>query len=219
MRVMLQTGFPAAIIFSMITAWSQFCGARPQSLSPQTAAVTKGQIVEKVICANDPEQTYALYVPSNYTPDKRWPILYALDPGARGKISVEHFKDAAEKYGWIVAGSNNSRNGPIQQSAVAWNAMWTDTHQRFAIDDRRVYAAGFSGGARAAIRIATACVDCVAGVIAGGAGFPVGIAPSLSTRFVFFGTIGVDDFNFPELKNLDEALTKAGVTHQIEVFI
>jgi len=219
MRVMLKAGFLAATVFSVITALSQLSGARIQSPSPQTEPVPKGQIVEKVTCANDPEQTYALYVPSSYTRDRRWPILYALDPGARGKIGVEHFKEAAEKYGWIVAGSNNSRNGPIQQSAVAWNAMWTDTHQRFAIDDRRVYAAGFSGGARAAITIATACVDCVAGVIAGGAGFPVGVAPSSSTRFIFYGTIGVDDFNFLELKNLDDALTKAEVTHQIEAFV
>ena len=28
--------------------------------------------------------------------------------------------------------------------------MWTDTHERLAIDDERAFAAGFSGGARAA---------------------------------------------------------------------
>jgi hypothetical protein len=59
---------------------------------------------------------------------------YAFDPGARGKLPVERFKEAAEKYGWILAGSNNSRNGPLQPSAEAWRALWQDTHDRFAID-------------------------------------------------------------------------------------
>jgi catechol 2,3-dioxygenase-like lactoylglutathione lyase family enzyme len=51
------------------------------------------------------------------------------------------------KAGVIVAGSNNSRNGPMKASADAWNAMWNDTHERFAVDDKRVYATGLSGGA------------------------------------------------------------------------
>ena len=178
----------------------------------------RGELIEKVTCADKPGQSYALYVPSYYSSDKRWPVLYALDPGARGKLPIEHLKDGAEKYGWIVAGSNNSRNGPIQQSIDAMNAMWNDTHQRFVIDDRRIYFAGFSGGARAAVTIATACGECAAGVIAGGAGFPAGLAPSPATQFAFFGTVGIEDFNFPELKNLEEVLTTSGVPHQIKVF-
>ena len=115
---------------------------------------SKNQIVEKLECLNDSSQSYALYLPANYTPDRKWPILYALDPGARGKTPVEHFKEAAEKYGWILAGSNNSRNGPWRRAAEAWSAMTKDMHQRFSIDDDLVYATSFSGGARMAIQIA-----------------------------------------------------------------
>src|SRR3989454_1955839 len=154
------------------------------SLSPsaqatqQTNAIPKGQIVERMECLSDSSQSYALYLPSNYTPDRKWPILYALDPGARGKTPVEHFKEAAEKYGWILAGSNNSRNGPWRRAAEAWSAMTKDTLQRFSIDDNRVYVTGFSGGARVALQLAQLCQDCLAGVIASGAGFPAGLAPS-----------------------------------------
>ena len=112
-------------------------------LAPQASGVPKGQIVEKVICLNDPNQSYALYLPSNYSPDRKWPILYAFDPRARGKLPLERFKEAAEQYNWIVVGSNNSRNGPLQLAVDAWNAIVKDTHERFAIDDNRVYATGF----------------------------------------------------------------------------
>src|ERR1041384_4956379 len=82
----------------------------------QAAEIPKGRIVEGVSCIEDASQTYALYLPSNYSPDRKWPVLYALDPGARGKAPLEHYKDAAEKWGWILIGSNNSRNGNPQLS-------------------------------------------------------------------------------------------------------
>ena len=193
-----------------------FTAARAQPLPRQVMAT--GEIIEKVICAESPEQSYALYLPSKYTAEKSWPLLLALDPGARGKIPVEHFKEAAEKYGWIVVASNNSRNGPIAPSVRAIDALWRDTHVRFSIDDRRVYFTGFSGAARAVIAIAGACNQCAAGVITGGAGFPPTFAPSKATRFSFFTTIGIDDFNFPEVKQFEDTLAKAGVDHQVRVF-
>lgn len=183
----------------------------------QTDSIPRGQIVERVEALNDSSQSYALYLPSNYTPNRKWPVLYALDPAARGRVAVERFKEAAEKYGWIVLGSNNSRNGPWDVAINAWNAMQIDSHQRFAIDDERMYATGFSGGARAAVRIAVAC-KCLAGVMAVGAGFPPDLAPSPSMHFVFFGAAGVDDFNYAELKSLEESLTKAGISHRIQTF-
>lgn len=185
---------------------------------PQINAIPKGQIVERMECLNDSSQSYALYLPSNYTPDRKWPILYALDPGARGKTPVEHFKEAAEKYGWIVAGSNNSRNGPWRRAAEAWSAMTKDTLQRFSIDDNRVYVTGFSGGARVALQLAQLCQDCLAGVIASGAGFPAEITPSPQMHFLFFGTTGTYDFNFSEMRGLDDPLKRAGIIHRIDVF-
>jgi predicted esterase len=183
----------------------------------QTDSIPRGQIVERVEALNDSSQSYALYLPSNYTPSRKWPVLYAFDPGARGRVPVERFKEAAEKYGWIVLGSNNSRNGPWNVVVNAWNAMLADAHQRFAIDDERMYATGFSGGARVAVHIAAGC-KCLAGVIANGAGFPTDLAPSPQMHFVFFGAAGVDDFNYPELKSLDEPLTNAGIIHRIQTF-
>ncbi len=145
-------------------------------------------------------------------------MLYAFDPGARGKIPVERFKEAAEKFGWIVVGSNNSRNGALPPSVDAWNAIVKDTHARFAIDDGRVYVTGFSGGARLAIYFASHCSDCVAGVIACSAGFPSGATPAPSWHFALFGTAGIEDFNFAEVKGIEGPLARAGMTLQIEVF-
>lgn len=175
-------------------------------------------MIERVVCAGNPTQSYALYLPSNYDAKRKWPILYAFDPGARGKIPVERFKEAAEKFGWIIAGSNNSRNASFQTSIDAWNAMTRDTTERFSIDDARAYAAGFSGGARVAILFATQCNDCLAGVIASGAGFPGGTAPATTMHFPLFLAAGNEDFNFAEVKSLEESLARAKMTYRIETF-
>jgi poly(3-hydroxybutyrate) depolymerase len=176
----------------------------------------RGQVLERIAVRDDERQSYALYVPSNYSPDRAWPILYCLDPGARGRVPVERFAAAAEKAGFLVAGSNNSRNGPIGPSRDAIRAMLADTHARLAIDDARTYAAGLSGGARLAL--AWAQGGGIAGVVACSAGFGTATPPK-QVPFRLFTTAGVDDFNYDELYRLSRDLAKHNVPHRFVEFI
>jgi dienelactone hydrolase len=177
-----------------------------------------GRIIESVATLKDPSQTYALYLPSNYTPARRWPTLYCFDPLARGPLPVKLFGEAAERFGWVVVGSNNSRNGPVADSVKAAYAMIEDTQARLSVDARRVYATGFSGGSRQSILVDFLCRHCLAGVIAVGAGYPPGRQPTAPVTFALFGAAGVDDFNFPEMRTLDAELSRLGATHRFESF-
>lgn len=185
------------------------------TLAASAEEIPKGKLVEKVVCQAEPAQSYALYLPSNYDPLRKWPVLYCFDPMARGRVPVERFQEGAEKYGYIVVGSNNSRNGPWDPSIAAAQAMWADTHARFSIDERRAYGTGYSGGARLASRIGLA--GTFAGVIACGAGLPAGPLPK-TVPFVFFGAVGTDDFNYGELRQLDQDLDGIGAVHRVAVF-
>lgn len=178
----------------------------------------KRKIIDRVICQEDPLQSYTLYIPSNYRPEEKWPILYAFDPGARGKIPVELFMEAAEKYNYILVGSNNSRNGPWENNFKAAKALFSDTHIRFTIDDSRVYTTGFSGGARVASAFSSMMKKPVAGIIACSGGLPQWQkADELGGSF-FFGTAGTKDFNYVELKDLDETLDSLDAVHRIRIF-
>lgn len=193
-------------------------------LAAQTARANveefpRGIIIEKVICQADSSQSYALYLPSNYTPGKKWPVIYAFDPSAEGRTPVELYREAAEKYGYVVAGSHNSQNGMQSEPLkAAISCLISDTRKRFSLDEKRIYTTGFSGGARVATRIASSCNGCVAGVIACGAGFPPDLPPKRNLPFAFYGTIGLEDYNFPELLNLDEKLDSLNAPHRIETF-
>lgn len=190
--------------------------ASSRSFASQRDELPRGQIIESVACKADPQQTYALYLPSGYTPEKKWPMLYAFDPGARGKLPVSLFKDAAEKFGFIVVGSNNSRNG-IQVGPII-QAVLEDTNGRFAIDPKRVYSTGFSGGARIAFALAGSNPGAVAGVIACSGGFPRTAAPAPDLQFVVFATTGTEDFNFPEMQQLKRKMDEAGMPNRLAVF-
>src|SRR5206468_507601 len=140
-----------------------------------------GRIIDDVQCKDDASQHYSLYVPSTFTAQRQWPVILAFDAMGRGRSALERYQAAAEKYGYIVAGSNNSRNGPWEISLNAAKAMTADVYKRFPIDPNRMYTAGMSGGARVAMLLALDSETVfgpvgpeVAGVFASSAGFPNG---------------------------------------------
>jgi predicted esterase len=185
-------------------------------LAPQQDLQT-GVVIAKVSSATQPEQSYALYIPSHYTREKKWPIVYVFDPFARGGVPVELMKDAAERYGYIVAGSNNSQNGPWKRSSEAAQAMFQDTHARLAIDYKRIYFAGLSGGARLSATLAQAC-KCAAGVLLNSAGFAPLSPPTADASFAVFGTAGTFDFSYPEVVNLDATIATLRYSHAFSQF-
>ena len=193
-----------------------FCArAHAQALQPLPPA---GTLVPSVTCKSNTKETYALYLPSAYSAARKWPIVYVFDPGGRGQVAAAVVQAAAEKFGYIVAASNNSKNGPLGGSAEAAIAVWQDTQQRFSVDVHRRYVAGMSGGARVATSIALSCGDCVAGVIANAAGFPPDTAPSRNMKFNYFAAVADADFNYAEFAQLRPKLDEAGVRYLIRVF-
>ncbi len=177
--------------------------------------IPKGQILAQVACASDQTQTYALYIPTTFDPAKKSPALFCFDPGARGGNPVERFREAAEKFGWIVAGSNNSRNGPWDANATAIKAMVGDVTRHLPIDAKRIYVAGLSGGARVACQVALSGM--AQGVISCSAAFSGSETPS-KVPFAFFGTAGVTDFNYRELRRVDRELDDRKATHRVVIF-
>ena len=202
-----------AIIALCVPAMAQ------QSAPPNTATpgLEPGVVLPKVSCTMQSDQSYALYLPSHYSAEKKWPVVYAFDPAARGSMPVELMKDAAERYGYIVAGSNNSHNGAWKLEADAAQAMFQDTHARLAVDNNRVYFAGFSGGARLASSLAQRC-NCAAGVLLNGAGFSPSSPPVAGATFSAFAAVGTFDFNYGEVLDLDATLGTLRYSHSLRRF-
>ncbi|MEI6614443.1 MAG: hypothetical protein WCL37_06065 [Chrysiogenales bacterium] len=180
----------------------------------------RGAVVGKVVCAADATQSYALYLPSFYSRDKRWPIIYCFDPGAQGKVPVNLFKAAAEKYGYILAGSNNSQNGPWEPINAAIRAVWTDTQTRFAIDNSRVYSTGHSGGAQVALTFGLFLGKPWAGAISICGSMPDLPKPdALPKDLAVFIATGISDFNYWPSHKIGSILDGLNRTNRLETFI
>jgi dienelactone hydrolase len=213
-RAIAKRGFHSANVLLVLCAYFSGTCALSQTQKP-AELLSRGQIVD-VTCASDATQSYSLYLPSSYAPEKRRPIIYFFDPGGHGRRPVELYKDIAETYGFILAGSNNSRNFSSDQGKAV-NAVWQDTHARLAIDEHRSYATGFSGGARVAGAMAlSGPTGQVAGVIAHGAGYP-GNRTSKDNLPYFFA-VGDQDFNWPEVINIRREREEQGSPYRVRVY-
>ncbi len=170
-----------------------------------TVLFTPGRIYYSVKCVEDTAFSYALYLPENYSQNRVYPVMFFFDSHKRGKLPVEKYSALADKYGYILAGSNNSTNGQSQNEMdKSIDIMINDVKHRFRTDDSRVYTSGFSGGARVASSVALFDGG-VAGVIGCAAGFPQ-IESQPKSNFAFLGIVGNEDFNYLEMKDIDNLL-------------
>jgi hypothetical protein len=172
-------------------------------LSLTGQVVFNGRITDTVKCLEQPTEAYALYVPSSYNGNRKWPLIYIFDPAGRGITGVKAFRMAAEKYGYLLACSYNSRNGPLNANFAAAGYMFNDMAKRFSIDNKRIYISGFSGGSRVAVALATAS-NYFAGVIGCGAGLASegNLNPTGKSTFVYYGIVGTRDMNYLEMFDL-----------------
>ena len=109
----------------------------PFAIFSQENSFPTGVVIDTVTCLKDASHSYAMYLPKGYDSSKKWPALFIFEPAARGKLPVELYAEAAEKYGYIVVSSNNSKNG------IPWGSFFgvadtfvDDVLARFSVNQK-----------------------------------------------------------------------------------
>jgi len=178
---------------------------------------TPAKVYPVVKCSADTNLTYALYLPPQYTSEKPSPVLILFDPHGDGLLPVNLFNSEASKNGFIIAGSNNSKNGmPVDQTTAIYRQILSDISSRFNIEKKAIYVGGFSGGSRVA-GAAAITEGNIAGVVGCGAGLP-NINQKPLSPFSYLAVAGNGDFNYLEMQQLDASLDQAGYRHHLLVF-
>jgi len=176
-----------------------------------------GKIINRVYCLEDSTHSYALYLPSSYSTEKTWPIIYFFEPAARAKLLVEKYATLAEEFGYILVCTYNSQNGPRDTNLKAAEILINDTFAKLSLDKNRLYTSGFSGGSRHATLVAIFSGE-IKGVIACGAGFPYDQIPTPDLNFDYFGIVGRLDLNYQEMTELENELSNQNINSQLEYF-
>ncbi len=202
-------------LLRLTTAWAVLavCGivqAQEEIAPGQTTTVT---------CKDSSDQAYACYLPGRYDPSRKWPILYCFSPYGNGTELVNLFKDACEKLGWIVVGSNNVQNGPWEPIQTTVDAMWKDTHARFNLSARRCYATGFSGGSGVALSMALQHKEDFSGIVTLALGSGWVPLPDIPAHIAVYFIIGDQEEGGAQVvKQYAETLGKKGQKAEAKTF-
>jgi dienelactone hydrolase len=214
--------YSICLFINIFLLWG--CHAKPSSKESEASKhlgallkpLRKGVVIDSVFCADDSSQIYSIYLPTKYDTLKKWPIIYLFDPHGVGNLPVRLYKDLAEKYGFILAGTYNSKNGmQFANSDKAAQALMKDAWMRLSLDNNRLYTCGFSGGAMVAAMVAVSDGG-IAGVVSCGGSFPQD--QQLKQPFSYISFVGDKDFHYAGVKQLDRLLDSTSLAHQFIVF-
>lgn len=209
---------PIAIAAIFLLSCGQGNGSNNNGATTAAAAVgydttlPTGVVKDTVTCTADAAHSYALYLPKAYNSREKWPCILLFDAHARGALPLRMYQDIAEQYGFILVGSNISKNGTAPDAVnKTIDVLWSDIHQRLHIDSSRTYTSGFSGGSKVAALAAMTHTD-VAGVIGCAGGLPGG-GPGLQRELDYVGIAGNYDFNLQEMMQLNAYLAQKKYPH------
>ena len=140
--------------------------------------------------------------------------LIIFDPSGYATNAIDLFKQAAEQCQTILFCSDQSKNGSYETNIAIFEKMYADVQQKFNINEKAQFLAGFSGGSRLATVIAVLYPD-IDGVIACGAGFaPVEkYQPTRQNDFGYYGIVGKKDMNYVEMLNIEDKLLELNLDH------
>jgi dienelactone hydrolase len=209
-----------ATLLPVLLLAARIASGQPSPGVADLAHLAPGVVHSGIAAQPDPTQTYELYLPAGFDPadtHRRWPLLMIFDPRSRGALALDIFRPAADRWGWILASSDDTRSdGPFDPNVRAVNAMFPDLVTRLPVDPKRIYATGFSGGAILSWVVGQN-TGSRAGVISGGGRPPDGFE-SEAPRFALWAEAGTTDFNHDPTIELDELAAKGSRPHRLEFF-
>ncbi|NNE46282.1 MAG: hypothetical protein HKN37_06445 [Rhodothermales bacterium] len=214
------------IVVLILTLSSIVASATAQQPVDDSLFFRVGEVTENVTSGTNSSRHYAVYLPKGYAKSGNHPVVFLMDPRGVALRPLELFRETAERLGYVLMSSYDTLSDADSAYVVnddALSAMLVDAQVRFAVDPARLYLAGFSGTAHYSWAIAAQLDGHVAGIIGAGDGLsirePEVMATLRMTRPpVYFGTAGVEGFNYDGARMRDLALDTTAVGHRFATF-
>jgi len=132
---------------------------------PACAIAHPAGVVNQQLTSGGRAREYRLFVPDSYDGKTRLPLMFNLHGtggDAAGQARDSGMERLAQEEGFIVIGLQGFQNSwnvllndPNQVDDVQYTSdVLDDALQKVCVDERKVYATGFSGGARMSSRLA-----------------------------------------------------------------
>lgn len=161
----------------------------------------KGAVVDSIKVNDSISETFALFLPKDFSRDKAWPVVFVFDPEGRGRAAAQLFRQGAEEQGYIIVASNNiEKSDSLLNNLQVAGRMMNTIFNFLPIDKNGVYTAGFAEGAEVAGAV-TAIFNNVQGVLGAGG---VWMNPDFLKKENKFSFLGISGTRDPRLYNMEE---------------
>ena len=184
----------------------------------QELTLRKGVVIDTLSINDSIAETYSIYLPTAFTPEKTWPVLFVFDTNGRGSRATQLFRQAAEEQGYIIAASNNIKEKETLLNNVKVGTRLMNTvFNYFPIDNNMVFTSGLAEGARVASVLPTV-FPVVKGVLAIGDAWVNDDYINKEAKFFFLGMAGYTDNKFNAMRETSEFLKRAKLESEFYPF-
>jgi hypothetical protein len=167
----------------------------------QEYRIIKGGVTDSLPIPGSGEVTYSMYVPSDYTSEKEWPIVFVFDPKGRGASTANLFRMAAEEQKYLIASANiDLKENPLDSIIETATMLMNTVLQSFPVDPALVYSAGMGEGAQVSSALPLIYKK-MAGVMAIGNSFVNKDFLDSQNPYMFIGIAGSKDYMVYEMEN------------------
>ncbi|MEO1485050.1 MAG: alpha/beta hydrolase [Bacteroidota bacterium] len=176
-----------------------------QMVSAQQLVLTKG-IVNTPIPINDSiPGSYSVYLPTDFTKEKKWPLVLVLDLDGEEEAVLQQFIPGAEKEGYVLASTHINDSLSLTNNMLKTGTVLGLISSALPIDNRRVYTAGMGNGAGYAT-LTPIFLKKINGVISVGASLANTEVLDIKRPFHFIGIVGKNDYDYPEMIRVEKTL-------------
>ncbi|NNF18149.1 MAG: alpha/beta hydrolase [Flavobacteriaceae bacterium] len=201
------------ILFTFLSILLSF-----QAISGQSTSIKKGVITDSVPIGPEGSESMAVFLPKDFSMEKKWPVLFVFESEGRGRQAIGMFQEAAEKEGYILAAPNNVRDSlAIAQNMLVTNRMIDQFTAMLPIDVKRMYTGGFGKGGQLA-SLVPVFLPKLSGAVVSGAALPTLEVLNDKKPFYFIGIVGKRDFNYPLLRETMDQLDRKKYPNHLFVF-
>ncbi len=182
------------LLFTFFFFFSIFSG------TAQEVRLKIGTVTDSLPILGLPDANYSLYLPSDFSNEKRWPIIFVFDIEGRNNATTNLFRSAAEEQGYIVASPNmDLRSQPIDSIVKKATMFVQNVVSLVPVNSDLVYAAGLGNGAQLASSLPL-IFNKINGIMAVGNSFVNPKYIDKTRPYMFVGLAGRKDYMIYEME-------------------
>ncbi|MCJ7756874.1 MAG: hypothetical protein MUP24_01910 [Gillisia sp.] len=171
-----------------------------QIVFAQEISLRKGTVTDNLSVNDSLSETFAIYLPTNYSNERSWPVFFVFDPEGRGKSVAQLFRQPGEEQGYVIVASNNiNSKDSLLNNLKAGTRLMSRVFNLFSVDKNRIYTAGLAEGAEVASAI-PAVYNNIQGVLAVGDIWLNADPLKKDENFSILGLVGTHDFRLYKMK-------------------